>query len=725
MKDAQGSVTTTTNMSSNATEMTIHSGAIGKLMSMFSNQYSDGPLAVVREYFCNGDDARISAGSDRPTEVLLPTDLNPEIIVRDYGPGLDREGLTTIFSTYGFSTKDESDELTGGFGIGSKAAFTIGQQFTVTGFKDGVKTVVLFALNDRGIGEHDVRFEGPTEEPNGVQVSVGVPDVQAMRRAAERFFLTVPQGLALVDGQPPKHLSEVYEFASFNDEVMLVKDGNGEIRLQMGPVTYRVSKSIMQAVRTRLEGLDSQRVAQSLIDWDQTNSVLMTVPMSAVNIAPSREDLRDTDATVSRIAAVVQGIHDFIVTDVQAKIDAQPTLWQAMGVLAKALDDLKGFKVSRKTFTFGGVEAVFKKEVKVEAPTVYLRKRSNRWDAVAMMVDVMPNLTVDTARMDKVLVVAGVLAADVNKIKRYAKRYIESTDVEFIVVTEDFSGSVDWFQWGLTGGVKTLTLDEFRAELREMRDTNPTTRNEPSYTTGWGATASRDIDDRDLLTDIISWGKPVSIAGYDSCSASGEVRNLLVEEDKYTRVVLMGQQSENALRKRIEADGSIEIYEGDPVEEARVKIAAKVKAEVAPPTEDERVALGAAEWISNHSTREGYHNPTTGRREFRTVVRNWATDLVKATGGFPTPLVHPAIHDMLETEEMARLFAADLSEDRHADLKRLARWCGVEFSAVEFAGDPEASMEKIFPLLRNYNVNDMTRDARYRREVVEYINSKA
>ena len=77
MKDVTTAVTTSGNLdTSGAHAMTIHSGAIGKLMSMFSNQYSNAALAVVREYFCNGDDSRMAAGSDRPTDVWLPSELN-------------------------------------------------------------------------------------------------------------------------------------------------------------------------------------------------------------------------------------------------------------------------------------------------------------------------------------------------------------------------------------------------------------------------------------------------------------------------------------------------------------------------------------------------------------------------------------------------------------------------------------------------------------------------
>jgi hypothetical protein len=706
VKDVTTSVSTTGNIdTSNAVAMTIHAGAIGKLMSMFSNQYSNAALAVVREYFCNGDDARIAAGSDRPTEVFLPTELNPVLLVRDYGVGLDKNGLVSTFATYGLSTKDQSNDETGGFGIGSKAAFTIGTQFVVTGYKDGVKTVVRFFLDDSGVGQVDVRWEGETDEPNGVLVEVGVPDVRAMTRAANQFFLTVPKGRALVDGQAPTHLYDTVEHVRFTDESVLVKDEEGEIRLQMGPVVYPVRDEILSLVAARLEGLPSQAVAQAMSNWDSTDSLLLEVGMGEVQIAPSREDLRDTEATVNRLAAVVQGISDHIHNDIQQRIDNAGSRFQATLVLRQSLEDLSGFKVRKGSFTYQGQEKAFKGEVKVPFPVFYLTKRS--WRSNAMVVGRDDAHVVDFQRADQTLVVTGVGLHEVSKVSRYAKRFLETrTDVSYIVVTDQAEGAVEWFEWGHVNGALSMTLDRYRAALRAMRDSSPVLRSEPSYTTGWNTTASRDLDDRDLLTDIVSWGKPLVIFHDSSPVRDAKAREIL--DEKYTPIVLLAQQSENALRKRVEADGTVEIFEGD----WRAEVREVIKAEVPPPTDDERLALGAANWLRQQ---RGYY----GRSN------NWAKTLVNATGGFPTPLRHPAIQEALDLEELAELLAADLSDERKEALQRLQAWTGTEFSAIEFEGSL-SNISHTFPLFRNgLDYSDMKRDAAYRKAVVDYINSLA
>lgn len=704
MKDVTSAVTTTGNITNPGHAMTIDSGAIGKLMSMFSNQYSNAALAVVREYFCNGDDARIEAGSDRPTEVRLPTEINPVLQVRDYGIGLDKDGLIHTFGTYGRSTKDQSNDQTGGFGIGSKAAFTLGQQFVVTGYKDGHQTTALFALDARGIGQITIQFEGPTSEPNGVLVDVGVPDVSAMVRSANEFFLTVPKGRALVDGEPPVHLFDTVEHTRFNEEVVLVKDDRGQVRVQMGPVVYPVSRDILRSVSARLDGLPSQEVALALVNWSSRDSVLMEVAMGDVAIAPSREDLRDTETTVNRLAATVQGIADFIHNDIQAQIDRAPSRYQAALVLRSALADLKGFNVRRSTFTYSGVADAFKKEVKVPLPMFHLTKRSYR--SQAMVVAKEAEHVVDFERADKTLVVTGVKPDDTGKVGRYAKRFLEARDdLTWIVVSEETTGTFEWFEFGTATGAETMTLDEYRATLRQMRSTDPRMRTEPAYSTGWRCgNASRDLDERDLLSDILSWGKPVVIQ--HGRVYVGEQSAYDILDAAYTVVVLLPQQSEDMLRKRIEADGTVEVFDGN----YRDIVAQHVKASVAPPTEAERVAYGATIWVQ-HNWRE-----------------NWAQTLQKGLSEEDfARITNPVVQRTLDAPALAALTAADLPPARKNDLDRLATWGGVEFTAIPYEDEDEVDdVTKAFPLLiHGIDSYRLRRLASYRNALIDYINSQA
>ncbi|MCC5613423.1 hypothetical protein LC612_43805, partial [Nostoc sp. CHAB 5834] len=116
---------------------------------MSSGIYSDKITAVLREIGCNAYDAHIAAGiSDVPFIVKLPTALDPEFYIQDFGPGLSNAAMFDLYTVYGMSDKQKNKEQTGAFGLGSKSPFAYTLEnpdgsdgFTVESAHEGVKRV--------------------------------------------------------------------------------------------------------------------------------------------------------------------------------------------------------------------------------------------------------------------------------------------------------------------------------------------------------------------------------------------------------------------------------------------------------------------------------------------------------------------------------------------------------------------------------------------------------
>lgn len=98
----------------------INQDNISHILGILRNSmYSDKILAVCREYMCNAFDAHVASGiGDRPISVQTPSRLYPFFTVRDFGKGLDEEQVFGLFTSYGDSTKRESNEYVGMLGIG-------------------------------------------------------------------------------------------------------------------------------------------------------------------------------------------------------------------------------------------------------------------------------------------------------------------------------------------------------------------------------------------------------------------------------------------------------------------------------------------------------------------------------------------------------------------------------------------------------------------------------
>jgi Molecular chaperone, HSP90 family len=136
--------------------------------------YSDKILSIVRELASNAFDSHTMLGSKENFYVHCPTLLKPEFFVRDYGVGMSDSKVMDLYSTVFGSDKDESNDLVGAFGLGSKSPFAYTDQFCVSCY-DGVNVRhYAAAIGEGGVPQIIHAGTEPCDEPLGVRVSFNV-----------------------------------------------------------------------------------------------------------------------------------------------------------------------------------------------------------------------------------------------------------------------------------------------------------------------------------------------------------------------------------------------------------------------------------------------------------------------------------------------------------------------------------------------------------------------
>lgn len=98
-------------------EVKINKKATNLVMNMLDELYDNPVDAAIREYVSNAYDANVEAGSTEPVHLHVPTEDEPYLEVSDTGNGLDYLGIVSVFANFGTSTKRDSNEFIGGFGI--------------------------------------------------------------------------------------------------------------------------------------------------------------------------------------------------------------------------------------------------------------------------------------------------------------------------------------------------------------------------------------------------------------------------------------------------------------------------------------------------------------------------------------------------------------------------------------------------------------------------------
>lgn len=164
-----------------------------KAFYVFSSQlYKNKIRAIIRELSCNAVDAHKEVGTTESFEVKLPSYLNSEFWIRDFGPGISEQDMYKVFVVFFKSTKENTNEMTGMLGLGSKSPFSYAESFTVTSYQNGIeKTYIAFMGTDR-VPTIDKVFEGRTKERNGLKIQFGVlqDDLKNFEREARYVYST-------------------------------------------------------------------------------------------------------------------------------------------------------------------------------------------------------------------------------------------------------------------------------------------------------------------------------------------------------------------------------------------------------------------------------------------------------------------------------------------------------------------------------------------------------
>lgn len=165
---------------------------------LMDKMYSNKIRAVIRELSTNAYEAHQLIGKETtPFLVTLPSTWDNNFSIRDYGPGLSHKDVMGLYTTFFKSTKDDSNEFGGAFGLGSKSPFAYCDNYIVVSIHQGVKSTYFLAKDDEGIPTCSLAHTEDSTEPSGMEIKIAVNknDVYSFKIESEfvyRFFKTRP-----------------------------------------------------------------------------------------------------------------------------------------------------------------------------------------------------------------------------------------------------------------------------------------------------------------------------------------------------------------------------------------------------------------------------------------------------------------------------------------------------------------------------------------------------
>ncbi|AGH32096.1 RIIA lysis inhibitor [Vibrio phage 11895-B1] len=275
-----------------------------KAFSILSDQlYTHKERACIREYCTNAYDVHVDSGKgSTPFIVHIPTKLEPYFEVQDQGFGLDEQGVMNTFATFFHSTKETNNNVNGCLGLGSKAGFTVSDQFTVSSIKDGVCRVFICYKDEEGTPVVSLKSETSTTSVNGVTIKIPVPMNNILKWQQEaKDIISKFNPLPIHNIKDEDFNKDLLDKFTFWEDIrktengVLSLSGSGESRVIMGNVEYPVS-NITSYIR-------SKNLREMISGLGGNFSCTVKGGLGEFGIAPSREALsldKRTKRTLSK-----------------------------------------------------------------------------------------------------------------------------------------------------------------------------------------------------------------------------------------------------------------------------------------------------------------------------------------------------------------------------------------------------------------------------------------
>ena len=208
---------------------TISANKAAKLQMLLSEGlYSDPITATIAELTNNGVDSIVASGRnpiENPVVVSITKTTNDqyEFSVKDEGLGLDENEFTNVVMNYLESTKEDSNDFIGSWGLGSKSPLSLKRSYFFICRKDNVERKFMVYQGEE-FTEFDKIYEKTTDELNGVEVIVPIKDYyeaqEFVRKAKSKlaYYNTV---ILQIDGQIVQNTifrSDDWQFSTQNTD---------------------------------------------------------------------------------------------------------------------------------------------------------------------------------------------------------------------------------------------------------------------------------------------------------------------------------------------------------------------------------------------------------------------------------------------------------------------------------------------------------------------------
>jgi len=216
---------------------------IDKIFGILSALYKNQPYSICREISSNAWDSHKEAGKeDTPIMIKLIDAVDDSFLhIQDFGLGMSVETMFNIYKNYGRSTKENSNDYTGMFGLGSKSPLCYTHTFFIDTIFDGILYHYMFYKGFSGKPELDPMYNEETTECNGTTIRIPIKksDVYTFHCGLKEQLQYFPN----VYIETPYFIDNSFKIYDFGDFVYRPDTNISTLHMCIGNVYYPIDYS--------------------------------------------------------------------------------------------------------------------------------------------------------------------------------------------------------------------------------------------------------------------------------------------------------------------------------------------------------------------------------------------------------------------------------------------------------------------------------------------------
>ena len=283
LESSSAAVDVKTNMQMTTIKAELAQDKLHKMWDLLQSPYRDPIASLIREYVSNCFDSHIEAGINTPVYVTLEEDQSSWYwACEDFGVGLSPDRCKNVFMKYLNSTKEETNNQIGAFGMGSKSGLGYTDVVHIRTRFDG--TEYKYMLHKTTDAPTLALVDScPTDKCNGTQIKIYLKDNWDER---DKFEKRTRQQLTYFDNihyaESLKQLNKdfvVYKGKNFWAKPSCALDG---MHLVIGKVAYPIN----------WENIGLERIDLN---------IALSFNIGDLPVIFTREDIRYTDEAVRKI----------------------------------------------------------------------------------------------------------------------------------------------------------------------------------------------------------------------------------------------------------------------------------------------------------------------------------------------------------------------------------------------------------------------------------------